>query len=198
MEDFKEYLKQAGAAPFPKPEQMDAVLNTYPWFMTGRIVRSLTWKALDVDMTDQLLTLHLSASPMYLAGLLAFGQGEFYEGALPQHEPQAELEAAPVEAELPAHEPEPTQDSIIDAFLAHGEYRIVPAEGDGADGPARQDAAPEPDAIPEIVTEELAEIYMRQQLWPQAKAAYEKLSLLYPKKSVYFAEIIARIVERQN
>ena len=45
----------------------------------------------------------------------------------------------------------------------------------------------------EYVSEELAKIYLDQGLYDQASTIYRQLSLHNPEKSVYFAEIIARI-----
>lgn len=45
----------------------------------------------------------------------------------------------------------------------------------------------------DLVSEELAEIYLAQGLRSEALAAYRKLSLLNPEKSVYFAKIIGQI-----
>ena len=45
----------------------------------------------------------------------------------------------------------------------------------------------------DLVSEELAEIYLKQGLNELAKETYRKLSLLNPEKSVYFAELIAKI-----
>lgn len=85
----------------------------------------------------------------------------------------------------------PSTEDIIDAFLVSGEHRIVPQEY-SSDYGAEQEVFTADDDI-DFVTEELAEIYLNQGHLKQAKEIYERLSLLYPKKSVYFAEIIARI-----
>ena len=82
-----------------------------------------------------------------------------------------------------------TDTEIIDTFLLRGEYRIVPQD-DTPDADADGSADGGDDAI---VSEELAEIYRNQGLAQEAKAIYSKLSLLYPEKSVYFAEIIGKI-----
>ncbi|MGQ3014975.1 MAG: hypothetical protein ACT6QS_14795 [Flavobacteriales bacterium] len=42
----------------------------------------------------------------------------------------------------------------------------------------------------EIVSETLARIYMEQQHYARAKEVYEKLILLYPEKSNYFAALL--------
>ena len=45
----------------------------------------------------------------------------------------------------------------------------------------------------DLVSEELAEVYLSQGLNDMAKETYRKLSLLNPEKSIYFAEIISKI-----
>ena len=68
---------------------------------------------------------------------------------------------------------------------------MVPREGI-PEGDISADSVEEDD---DMISEELAEIYRTQGLTERAKAIYTKLSLLYPEKSVYFAEIIDRINE---
>ena len=85
---------------------------------------------------------------------------------------------------------EVTTEDIIDRFLSTDNLRIVAEEGD-ADSDIITEAAF--DADDDLASEELAEIYLAQGLKDMAKETYRKLSLLNPEKSVYFAELIAKI-----
>ncbi len=86
--------------------------------------------------------------------------------------------------------------SIIDQFMEVGEHKVVaneqtpeeitlaPSENRGEEG--------------EFVSEQLAEIFVSQGLTERAIETYRKLSLLYPKKSVYFAELIEKLRKDNN
>lgn len=84
-------------------------------------------------------------------------------------------------------------EDLIDRFLQLGNYRIV-AEED-VETPAENEIRTEAELDDEddIVSEELAEVYLSQGLKSEAIAIYRKLSLLNPKKSIYFAELIEQI-----
>ena len=81
-------------------------------------------------------------------------------------------------------------DDIIDRFLRTSHGRIVAEEGEPADEIV---VSADIDDEEDMVSEELAEVYLAQGLKDMAKETYRKLSLLNPEKSVYFAEIIAKI-----
>ena len=83
-----------------------------------------------------------------------------------------------------------TSDDIIERFLHAENLRIV-VEEDAAEVDVVTSA--EIDDEDCLVSEELAEVYLKQGLKELAKETYRKLSLLNPEKSVYFAEIIAKI-----
>lgn len=50
----------------------------------------------------------------------------------------------------------------------------------------------------EIITETLARIYTEQMLYPKAIAAYKKLMLKFPEKSLYFASQIEQLEKKSN
>ena len=83
---------------------------------------------------------------------------------------------------------------VIDRFLAEEPKRMVPREGI-PEGDISADSVEEDD---DMISEELAEIYRTQGLTERAKAIYTKLSLLYPEKSVYFAEILTGLGDSES
>lgn len=100
---------------------------------------------------------------------------------------------------ISANEPQHVSaaDEIIARFLEQGGYRITP--NDDADVEVAVTEEKFEDADGELVTEELAGIYLAQGLIVEAKEIYRKLSLLNPEKSIYFADIISKIdAEKTN
>ena len=83
-----------------------------------------------------------------------------------------------------------TSEDIIDKFLRADTHRIVAEEGEVTQEIVVEAAFDEED---DMVSEELAEIYLAQGLKDMAKETYRKLSLLNPEKSVYFAGLIEKI-----
>ena len=86
-----------------------------------------------------------------------------------------------------------TSEEVIDRFLREKDLRIV-ADEHAPEEEVRTE--PDLDEEDEVVSEELAEIYLSRGLRDKAAAIYRKLSLLNPEKSVYFAELI-RKTEKQ-
>ena len=101
------------------------------------------------------------------------------------------LDAYDVDIEKLAEE---SEGELINRFLRKNDYRIVAEEGD-VESDIRTEA--ELDDEDDIVSEELAEIYLAQGLKNEAKEIYRKLSLLNSEKSIYFAEKIENI-EKNN
>ena len=89
---------------------------------------------------------------------------------------------------------EESEGEIISRFLRKNDYRIVAEEGE-VDTEVCTEA--DIDDEDDLVSEELAEIYLAQGLKSEAIEIYRKLSLLNSEKSIYFAEKIENI-EKNN
>jgi len=91
--------------------------------------------------------------------------------------------------------------SLIDKFLSAdpAPIRMEKQQEDEPDGEADNDVVKKSEAEPdELVTETLAMIYFEQKKYDKALAAFKKLSLKYPEKSVYFATRIEEIEKLKN
>lgn len=89
---------------------------------------------------------------------------------------------------------EVTAEDRIERFLLQGDHRIVAQPGE-VEEEIRTEA--ELDEEDDVVSEELAEIYVAQGLRTEAADIYRKLSLRNPEKSVYFAELIRKMEEQK-
>lgn len=83
-----------------------------------------------------------------------------------------------------------TSSDIVDKFLRSEHHRIVAEEGDVEEEVVTSAELDEED---DLVSEELAEVYLNQGLKEMAKETYRKLSLVNPEKSIYFAGLIEKI-----
>ncbi|MFI3316330.1 MAG: hypothetical protein SNF93_01965 [Rikenellaceae bacterium] len=86
-------------------------------------------------------------------------------------------------------------DDVIDRFLKCSDLRITVDESI----PSDVDVQIEPNLSDDddVVSEELAKIYLTQGLYQEAIDIYRKLSLLNSEKSAYFAKLIA-IIEKNK
>ncbi len=138
MAGLGEYI--AGRGEIPSRRELNRIIESYEWFTTARRARALL-----TGEGDPALILPLMFGP-----------------TVPPH---------PQEAPLPEKEAQPdgvVSVDVIDRFIEHGGYRIVPAD----EAPA-VDVDIEID--PEMVTEELAEIYRAQGLTEEAEKIYRIL-----------------------
>ena len=90
---------------------------------------------------------------------------------------------------------EERKDSLIDKFIQ--EEPSMPKITEGNPG-TPVITEPVTDEKTEFFSETLAKIYVRQQLYDKAIATYLKLSLKYPEKSVYFAEILTGLGDSES
>jgi tetratricopeptide (TPR) repeat protein len=85
--------------------------------------------------------------------------------------------------------------NLIDSFIAE-QPRIVPKES--AENMLHQAPKNDSDVNSDMMTDTLAQIYIKQGLYEKAIHAYEKLSLKYPEKNSYFAGQIEKIKQIIN
>ncbi|MCC8088009.1 MAG: hypothetical protein LIO79_01930 [Rikenellaceae bacterium] len=90
----------------------------------------------------------------------------------------------------------PAAMSLIEEFLSKENLRIIPDENT-SESEHELSRRSSVDNEEELVSEKLAEIYVRQGLVDKAIALYRKLNLKYPEKNIYFAEIIEKL-EKQK
>lgn len=83
-----------------------------------------------------------------------------------------------------------SSEDLIDRFLREKELRIVAEEGEPTEEIVIEAELDEED---DLVSEDLAEVYLNQGLKQEALEIYRRLCLLNPEKSIYFAEIIQRL-----
>jgi len=100
-----------------------------------------------------------------------------------------ELPKITEEAKEPVTEKKKQQLEIIERFIKT-EPRIVPKENAFDQS---LDLSAESTADTEFMTETLAEIYVRQKKYDKAIAMFQKLSLKFPQKSIYFATRISDV-----
>jgi hypothetical protein len=91
--------------------------------------------------------------------------------------------------------------SLIDKFLQTnpGSIRRIPEGENAAENENRLTVAEKSvTENDELITETLASIYFQQKNYEKAKESYQKLSLKYPEKSIYFAARIEEIEKLRN
>ncbi len=147
-------------------DMLREALDAWPWFMTATLLH-----AAETGEEDSLTELHYSAYPRPLQPLAKISLEEFGIGTATTCSRKGS--------------------DLIEKFLMKGEYRIVPDDATPDEDAAERSA--QFDISDDFISEELAEIYLAQGLNRQAKKIYERLSLLNPEKSIYFAEIIEGI-----
>lgn len=156
---------------------LKGIADRYPWFVPVRVLLLRRYReqgrdTLCRELQDRML-LELFDAPYYP---LLYGEGG-KGGCVPEARRKKD----------PA--------SLIDSFLHKEVGRIVPREEKDPDPDGTDLSAPSAVLDGDTASETLARIYERQGLKKQAAEVYEKLSLKYPEKSVYFANLISRLSE---
>lgn len=162
-EPLTEFLAGRGAA--PSRRELNRLIDRLEWFTTARRARALTTGEPDPALTLPLgfwPTVPPVAKPEVSVVSEAPETLATPEVSTVSAEPATpEISTASAASETP-DTPETTAADLIDRFIEHGGYRIDPA------GEALE-ATVDIDIDPEMVTEELAEIYRSQGLVAEAE-----------------------------
>lgn len=188
--------------------ELDTLLARYGWFAPLRILREVRTGRPDARLAVTAPwrgQSSLCRMPVDIAALTA-PQEDFFSTPASSPIPAAMPASVPVPSDAAASDASPSLESVcssvpapssavssderIDRFLQETDLRIVAQEGEPDD---EVRTAPRFDEEDEVVSEQLAGIYLAQGLRDRAVAIYRKLSLLNPEKSIYFAELIGRI-----
>lgn len=178
-------LEQPGVA-----LQLYEMVLTYPWFTLGRYLQLRALRATDeagyrrlLRQNDVRLFTHPWPGVLLETGAVSLADNFSWSAAndLPPY----------IAHDTPV---QPDTVSIIDQFLSNDEHgeRMMPA-------PSPEDYPQEDISVESVTddgenaTETLAAIYLNQGMPDRAIEIYYKLSLKYPEKSTYFADLIARV-----
>jgi hypothetical protein len=112
-----------------------------------------------------------------------------FEGKLPEIAPKPADEERDITVDKPR---KVSSRDLIDDFIRKNPRMPKPADSEDHGDDISMESMQESDAF---MTETMAQIYLKQGYYYKALNTYEKLSLKYPEKSVYFATQIQKIKE---
>ncbi|MFV0376860.1 MAG: hypothetical protein ACK5JD_06100 [Mangrovibacterium sp.] len=189
-EELHNYLANPELLDADTLPQLEALVQRYPSFQLGWMLLLKNMKLLNLPGFET--TLAKGAFFIVDRRRLYY----FLQDQIARDHAQAERELNALSGEYPAAasyqlDAGPEQlDTLAD--LARS-LRRKQAQTDG-----NEEQNEQPETAPEFVTETLAKIYIRQGMYKQAILAYEKLSLKYPEKNIYFAGQIDEVKQLMN
>jgi hypothetical protein len=167
--------------------------------------RAILYHLLHARQSKQVITpAQKEESPLMNADLLSFEHTEkpylLEETANEEQKPLAELAKEighlAIKKEK-ANDPE-QNNNLIDRFINENPPFVVRQKINPSSTKDTDKQIDSPDEGEEFITETLARIYMKQGLYQKSITAFQRLSLKYPEKSVYFARQIEEVTNLIN
>lgn len=190
LDDYSQLVQPGVSA------ELYELVRSYPWFTLGRYMQLRSLLNTDPDgynRAARLVDVRLFAHP-YPRILLTDDENRATVPAF--------LPPSPVAASMVYSQESADTVSVIDDFLNKDiSPKITPPPAPIPGSAYWQEEDISADSVAqdgEIATEILAEIYLAQGLPDRAVEIYYKLSLKYPEKSAYFANLIAGIQARNG
>ena len=193
-EQFNKYIRSSNQLNEESLGLLKEVTEDYPWFQTGWMLYLMNLKKLnhpDFEPTlKQVAIMVPNRKRLYkflnnelsLSGMPAFQSTSFSDYNLENNAP-------------------PKSDALIDRFLS-SKPGVIRSPHTGDESKKESDnkhiiekSISESD---DLITETLANIYVQQKNYDKALVAFQKLSLKYPEKSIYFASRIKEIEAIKN
>ena len=173
-------------------QELKKLTSEYPWFQLGRMLYLKNLKETESqEYQEELKKVAVQVTDRKLLY-------NFLNAEIQKRSQKTELEQSI--QDLNEDEKE-NGNPLINKFLSSKPGKIIgKTEGEEVmNNAGRVDIAEKSDAEnDDIITETLAAIYVQQKSYEKALAAYKKLSLKYPEKSIYFATQIEEIEKLKN
>jgi tetratricopeptide (TPR) repeat protein len=192
-EQFHTYLQDPNRLNAGSLEEIKNITLEFPWFQTGWMLYLMNLK--NVNSPDY----HSVLKKVAIMVPERKNLFKYLNGELPKRQPGIEkLRVASGLYRLVGTGDEMGKNHLIDRFLS-SDPGMIRNSGEAiefkTDKAFLEKSLAESD---DLITETLASIYFQQKKYEKAQKAYQKLSLKYPEKSVYFAARIKEIEVLKN
>ncbi len=197
-EDFYKLLENPHLLSGDTLSELKIVTEKFPFFQAAKILYLKNLKVINhPDFESELKRVAPLIPDRKQLYRLIHSNKEYLSGPF-QMDYQNE---APLVYSFEKNEEPPVGDNLIDKFLSSDrislkmENKAGESMPEGTENEILSKSVSESD---ELITETLAMIYFEQKKYDKALEAFQKLSLKYPEKSVYFASRIEEIEKLKN
>jgi hypothetical protein len=197
-QEFLRYVRNPAMLDASTLSQLELLVEEHPWFQTGWILYLKNLEVLQLPAFQPVLneTALRVTDRQWLKNLI---ESRHKKGTTREMPEDYQLDIADIPEGEPSPVPAEKSDKtrLIENFLEQGAVFKTSLPGEVVEKPV--DLAARAVAInDDIVTEKFANLLLRQHKFEEAIDAFEKLSLKYPEKSIYFAARIEEVKKFMN